>query len=120
MRAAAGMCSIFLGLGFGVPGILGALHHARTGEVWTFLGFPTYGEGPFERFGIHTGVPLLLGFVLVCALEVVVGILLFTSWDAAPLVSHLLLPFELAFWVGFALPLGPLLGIPRTLLLLLA
>lgn len=120
MRAAAGTLSILLGLGFGLPGIVGALHYARTGEVWTFLGFPTYGEGPFERFGIHTGVPLLLGFVVVCVLEVVVGVLLIAGFGAAPVISYVLLPFELAFWIGFALPAGPPLGIARTVLLLLA
>jgi hypothetical protein len=31
-----------------------------------------------------------------------------------------LLPFELAFWIGFALPFGLLLGIARTGLLLMA
>jgi hypothetical protein len=38
----------------------------------------------------------------------------------APAASHALLPFELAFWIGFALPFGPLLGTARTALLLLA
>jgi hypothetical protein len=27
-----------------------------------------------------------------------------------------LLPFELAFWIGFALPLGPPLGLARAIL----
>jgi hypothetical protein len=47
MVTAAAICSLVLGLGFGIPGILGTLHFARTGEVWTFLGFPAYGGGPF-------------------------------------------------------------------------
>ena len=29
------------------------------------------------------------------------------------LLSVLLLPVELAFWIGFSLPVGPLLGIAR-------
>jgi hypothetical protein len=117
---AAAVCSIVLGLGFGIPGVIGALHVADTGEVWTFLGFPTYGGGPFERLGLHTSVPLLLAFVAVCLAEVLVGVLLLLDVPRAATVSYLLLPFEFAFWIGFALPFGPPLAIARTILLLVA
>ena len=40
--------------------------------------------------------------------------------SGAATLSALLLPFEFAFWIGFALPFGPLLGIVRTVLLLMA
>ena len=120
MLRAAGVVSVLLGLGFGIPGVLGAIHLARTGEVWTFLGFPTYGGGPFERVGLRPSVPLILGFVVVCAAEVVLGALLWADAPHAALLSYLILPFELFFWIGFALPFGPLLGIARTALVLLA
>lgn len=120
MVTAAAICSLVLGLGFGIPGILGTLHFARTGEVWTFMGFPTYGGGPFEAIGLPTSVPLLIGFVLVCLVEVVVGVMLLLDMPHAATVSYLLLPFDFVFWIGFALPFGPPLGIARTILLLLA
>lgn len=120
MVTAAAVCSLLLGLGFGLPGVVGTLHFARTGEVWTFLGFPTYGGGPFERIGLPTSVALLIGYLLVCLAEVVAGVLLLLDVPRAATISYLLLPFELAFWIGFALPLGPPLGIARTILLLLA
>lgn len=120
MVTAAALCSLLLGIGFGLPGIVGTLHFARTGEVWTFLGFPTYGGGPFEQLGLPTSVPLLIGFVLVCLTEVAVGVMLLLDVPHAATVSYLLLPFEFAFWIGFALPFGPPLGIARTILLLLA
>ena len=104
-----------LGLGFGLP-VYGASYYARQDEVWTFLGFPTYGDGPFERWGFPTSVALLLGFVAVCAAEVVVGVLLWGGTTTAPWLALALLPAELAFWIGFALPLGPLLGLARTAL----
>ena len=119
MRVAAAVCSLVLGLGFGLPGVFGALHLARTGEVWTFVGFPTYGGGPFERWGIPTTVALVVGFVLVCAAEVVLGVLILADAPGAKALSIALLPFELAYWVGFALPFGPPLGIARTVLLFL-
>ena len=120
MVTAAALCSIALGLGFGLPAIVGARHHARTGEVWTFLGFPTYGGGPFEQFGLPTTVPLLGGFAIVCLAEVVIGAMLLMDAPHAATFSYLLLPLEFAFWIGFALPFGPPLGIARTVLLVLA
>jgi hypothetical protein len=119
MIKVAAVCSLFLGLGFGIPGVLGTLHFARTGRVWTFLGFPTYGGGPFEALGLPTSVPLLVAYVVVCLVEVVVGVMLWMNAPYAAAASYVLLPFEFAFWIGFALPFGPPLGILRTLLLLL-
>lgn len=116
MTKAAAVCSVVLGLGFGLPGAYGAWFFARHGEVWTFLGFPTYGDGPFEHRGLATSVGLLLGFVAVCAAEVVVGVLLWRDATWAPWMALALLPIELVFWIGFALPFGPLLGLARTAL----
>ena len=76
MIRAAAICSLVLGLGFGLPGAYGTWHFARHGEVWKFPGFPTYGDGPFQRWGLPISVALLLGFVTVCAAQVVVGVLL--------------------------------------------
>ena len=115
MTRAAAVCSLVLGLGFGLPGAYGAWYYARHGEVWTFLGFPTYGDGPFERW-FPTSTALLLGFVAVCAAEVVVGVLLWREVAFAPWLALALLPVELVFWIGFALPFGPLLGLARTAL----
>ena len=116
MIRAAAVCSLVLGLGFGLPGAYGAWYYARHGEVWTFLGFPTYGEGPFERWGVPTSVGLLLGYEAVCACEVVVGVLLWRDATTAPWLALALLPVEMVFWIGFALPFGPLLGLARTAL----
>lgn len=116
MTRAAGVCSLVLGFGFGLPGAYGAWYYARRGQVWTFLGFPTYGSGPFQRWGLSTSVALLIGFVAVCAAEVVVGVLLWRDAPIAPWLALALLPVELVFWIGFALPFGPLLGLARTAL----
>ena len=120
MKQAAGSVSLFLGLSFGLPCVFAIRHFARTGEVWTFMGFPTYGNGPFERIGLQTSTALLVGFLAVCIAEVAVGVMLWAGTPYAPAMSYALLPFELTFWIGFALPFGPLLGIARTCLLVLA
>ena len=119
MRVTAGLLSVFLGLGFGLPCLFGMRYFARTGEVWTFMGFPTYGDGPFERIGIPTSTPLLVGFLAVGVAEVVLGGMIWFDAPGAKLLSVVLLPVELVFWIGFALPFGPPLGIARTVLVLL-
>jgi hypothetical protein len=117
MRVAA-LLTWVLGLGFGLPCVYGIWYFADRGYVWTFMGFPTYGGGPFEDAGIETTVPLLVLFLLVCIAELVVGWLLWRGQRAGALLALVLLPFEFAFWIGFALPLGPVLGLARTGLVL--
>jgi hypothetical protein len=68
--------------------------------------------------GTPTSVALLLGFVAVCAAEVVVGVLLWRDAASALWLALALLPVELAFWIGFALPVGPLPGLARTALVI--
>ena len=118
MRVVAGALSIVLGLGFGLPCAIGIGYLARTHHVWTFLGFPTYGDGPFDRIGLPTSVPLLVAFLVVCAAEVVVGAMIWTAAPGAVVASWVLLPAELVFWIGFALPFGPPLGLARAVLVL--
>ncbi|WP_203337785.1 hypothetical protein [Nocardioides limicola] len=115
MNKVAGGLSLLLGLGFGIPGVIGTLRFAESGSVWMFLGFPTYGDGPFLDVGVPTTVPLLVGFVVVCAAEVVLGIVLWIRPRVGWWLSFALLPFELAYWIGFALPFGPVLGALRAL-----
>jgi len=107
----AAVLSILVGLGFGLPCAYGIWYFSTTGEVWTFLGFPTYGEGSFEAIGIQTTVLLLAAFLVVRGLEVVMGWLLWRELRAGAVLAVALLPFEFAFWIGFALPLGPPLGL---------
>ena len=119
MRVAAGTLSVLLGIGFGLPCLVGIIHLRRTGEMWTFLGFPTYGDGPFQRLGIPTSTGLLVAFLGVCLVEVAVGVMIWSDAPGANLLSLVVLPFEFAFWIGFALPFGPPLGIARTVLVML-
>ena len=119
MLKTAASLSWLLGLGFGLPCAYAVWYFADRGEVWTFLGFPTYGEGPFEDIGIQTTVPLLVVFLLVCAAEVAAGWLLWQRRRAGAVLALARLPLEFAFWIGFALPAGPLMGLARTVLILL-
>jgi hypothetical protein len=116
----AAALSWLAGLGFGLPCVYAIGYFARRGEVWTFLGFPTYGDGPFARIGIETSVPLLVGFLVVCVAELVVGVLLWQGLTVGAWAALVLLPVELVFWAGFALPFGFVLGLARTALVVVA
>lgn len=106
--------------GFGLPALYAIWYFLDHDEVWTFLGFTTYGDGPFETLGLETSVPLLVAFVLVCAAEAVLGWKLWRATPHSRLFAILLFPVELTFWLGFALPLGPVLGIARIAAVLVA
>jgi hypothetical protein len=109
------------GLGFGVPGVYGTWYYAEHGYVWTFMGFPTYSAGPFfVSAGLDTSVPLLAAFVVVCVVEVVLGVLLWMRRRSGAVLSLALLPLEFAFWIGFVLPFGPVAGIVRTAVVLMS
>ncbi len=120
MDRIAGALAILTGLGFGIPAVLGTRYFAQHGEIWQLWGFPTYGGGPFERFGLQTSVSLLVGFVVVCGAELVLGALLLAGWEPALWLSIALLPFELAYWIGFALPFGFVFGAARLIVTILA
>jgi hypothetical protein len=48
MTRAAVVLAWITGLGFGLPCGYAIWYLADRGDVWTFLGFSTYGRGPFE------------------------------------------------------------------------
>ncbi len=61
----------------------------------------------------------MLAFVAVCLAEVVLAVLLWTDHTAGLWLALALLPFEIVFWIGFALPFAPPFGIVRTVLVAL-
>jgi hypothetical protein len=118
MSRGAAIAAWATGFGFGLPGAYGAVHFARHHEPWIFVGFPTYGDGPFESWGVDISTGLITGFVAVCAAEVATGVLLWRGRPAGRVLSLALLPPELVFWSGFALPFGFVLGGVRVALTL--
>jgi hypothetical protein len=107
-------------VGFGVF-CLPAIRNLLAGRgIPRVLGFPAYGEGPFERHGLPTTVPLLTGFLLVCVLEGVAGLYLWGGHRSGAILALALLPAGAIFWWGFALPIPPLFAVVRTVLILLS
>jgi hypothetical protein len=107
-------------IGFGLPCLL-AIRNLFAGRgIPTILGFPAYGAGPLERLGVHTSIPLVTAFLLVCALEGLAGYLLWGGHRTGAVLALALLPAGAVFWWGFALPIPPLFALVRTILILLS
>jgi hypothetical protein len=116
----AAILLLISGVGFGVF-CIPAIRNLLTGrDIPTVMGLPAYGGGPFERVGIRTTVPLLAGFLLVCILEGVAGLLLWGGSQVGAILALALLPAGAIFWWGFALPFGPIFALLRTILILLS
>jgi hypothetical protein len=116
---AAAILFVFTGLGFGVPCVMGIRSLLAGRGILMLFGFPTYGGGLFERYGIKTTAPLLFAFLVVCALEIVAGVLVWQERLAGAILGIALLPIGLVFWLGFSLPIPPPIAIVRTILVLL-
>jgi restriction endonuclease S subunit len=84
------------------------------------MGFPTYGNGPFEKIDVYTTIPLLIGFLFVCALECISGWGLWSGEKGAAILSFAIIPVEMVFYIGFALPFGPLFLLIRSVFLLIS
>jgi TRAP-type C4-dicarboxylate transport system permease small subunit len=62
---------------------------------------------------------LLVCCLLVCVAELVVGWMLWRNRRPGLVFALALVPIEFLFWVGFLLPVGPPLGLIRTVLVLM-
>lgn len=118
LRAAA-ILHWFVAVGFGVfcfPAIRNLLNGRPIPMV---MGFPAYGQGPFERVGIPTTITLLVEFLVVCILEAVAGFMLWSGDKSGAVLAMVLLPAGGVFWWGFALPIPPICALVWTILIIL-
>jgi hypothetical protein len=91
---AAAILAVLPAVVFGIPCIFAIRFFSERGYVWTFMGFPTYGQGPFEAWGFQTTTGLLVAFLLVCVAELVVAVLLWRETRTGVVLSLALLPIE--------------------------
>lgn len=106
---------------FGLPTVPVAVYVLQRHQLpWFFDLFPMYG-GPVDAWVGPTGYALLLLlFGLVALAEAFTGVLLWRGRRAAAILSLILLPVEVAFWVAFALPVPPIFAAVRLTLTLRA
>jgi hypothetical protein len=116
----AALCLWISGLGFGLPCIYGIWSALKGKGIAYVMGFPTYGNGPFEKIGVHTTSAFLFGFLFVCVLECIAGWGLWNGDKGCGVMSFALIPLEMLFFIGFALPFGPIFLLIRIILLLIS
>lgn len=93
----ASICLWFSGLGFGIPCIYSIWYFLKTQNIAIVMGFPCYGNGPFEKIDIYTSVPLLMGFLIVCILELICAWGVWNGEKGSAFLSLTIIPVELFF-----------------------
>ena len=100
--------------GFGIPAPFVASYLLRERTLPSFMGlFAMYGGGWFDRFSPEVFAVLLGVFTALSALEAYAGWLLWNGHHLGALITLALLPIEVMFWAGFAVPFPPLFAIAR-------
>ena len=120
MLKIAAFAAWFQGLGFGLPCIYGIWYLWKEKKIAHFMGFPTYGNGPFEKIGVHSTPGLLISFLLVCVMECVAAQMIWNGEKGGAVLSLIIIPLELFFYIGFALPFGPPVMLLRIVLVIWA
>jgi hypothetical protein len=107
------------GLGW-IGGVLPTLYYAFTrGELPRLAGIRLL-SGPFEALGLNTLMVAGLIYVVVSALKFLAAYWLWQGRRDGAVFELILLGLSAIFWYGFALPFGPLAGIPQVVLVALA
>jgi hypothetical protein len=102
----AAVNSIVCPLGFGGFTIPAIVSVAQGHGILYASGNPTYGDGPFERIGVPTTVPLLLAFLAACLVQLAGGLLLIWLRSSGFAVVPVGMLLSGPFWWGFDLPLA--------------
>jgi hypothetical protein len=118
LRIAAALVWIS-GVGLGIPCIMAIRNLASGRDLPLVFGFTAYGGGAFERHGLNTSIPILLGFLLLSLAELPAGWLLWEGYLIGGILSLGLLVPGAVYWWGFDLPYPPIVAGIRAILILL-
>lgn len=99
-------------------GVLPTLYYAFTYEALPTVGGIRLMGGPFESLGLDTLIGAGIVFDFVSALKILAAYWLWNLRRDGAVLGLILLGLSTIFWYGFALPLGPLLGIAEVVLLI--
>jgi hypothetical protein len=99
-------------------GVVPTLYYAFTYEALPTVGGIRLMGGPFESLGLDTLIVAGIVFVFVSALKILAAYWLWNLRRDGAVLGLILLGLSTIFWYGFALPLGPMLGIAEFVLLI--
>lgn len=98
-----------------VPTLYYAFIHHALPTIW---GIRLLG-GPFEQLGLEVLIVAGLMFVVVSALKLLAAYWIWNTRKDGAILAVILLGVSTVFWYGFALPLGPIEGVPELVLIVL-
>jgi hypothetical protein len=101
-------------------GVVPTLYYAFSRGRLPTIGAITLLGGPLERLGLNALIVVGIGYIIVSALKILAAYWLWGSRMDGAILELILLGLSAIFWYGFALPLGPLLGVIQVILLALA
>jgi len=101
-------------------GVLPVLRHAMThGELPRTFGFRAL-SGPFEALGLNALIVAGLIYVVVSLLKLLAAYWVWNLRMDGIVLELVLLAISAIFWYGFALPLGPVVGVIQVILIALS
>ena len=115
---AASVLFYFDAFAWGV-GVVPPLYYAFTYKALPIVFGIRLMGGPFESLGLDALIVMGIIFVVVSAMKFLAAYWLWQSRKDGAVLGLILLGLSPIFWYGFALPLGPLLGIAQLVLLML-
>jgi hypothetical protein len=113
----AGGVTVGYAAGFGLPVVPISVFVLRERRLpWLGDLFPMYGGPWWDEMTVNQFVTSLGGFLAVNAVVAAGGVLLWRGRRAGAVVSLAPMPLEVAFWVGYALPIPPVIAVARVAL----
>lgn len=103
-----------------IVGVVPTLYYAFWRGRLPILGGIRLMGGPFEKLGLNSLIVAGIVYIMVSALKILAAHWLWNSRLDGAVLEVVLLALSAIFWYGFALPLGPLLGIMQIVLLALS
>ncbi len=100
-------------------GVIPTLYYAFSRGRLPTLGGITLLGGPFEKLGLNVLIVAGIGYVIVSALKILAAYWIWGSRMDGAVFEVILLGLSAIFWYGFALPLGPVIGVVQVILLAL-
>lgn len=102
-----------------IIGVMPTLYYAFKHQALPSIGGIRLMGGPFEALGIEALIVAGIVYVVVSALKFLAAYWLWNSRLDGAILELILLGLSAIFWYGFALPLGPPIGIAQAILLVL-
>ena len=103
-----------------IIGVVPTLYYAFIHRDLPTLGGIRLLGGPFEKLGIDSLIVAGMQYVLISGLKILAAYWLQNARMDGAVLELILLGLSAIFWYGFALPIGPLLGVIQIVLLALS